>query len=153
MKKGKKLTFRKIKTSEEFYDCFTDPENLHNLIDDKKYSNKIVHMRGIMDEWQERVGDTGAIPEKEHLLNMWPNGIQPMTEKPDVSYNNNLIQLSCKTEGASIAYIICDHEINPNFDFGWQLYYKPIENNKNNILYIQSHRIGFKESEIIRIEL
>ena len=141
--------FRNIKTSEELYDCQADPENLNNLIDDIKYSNKIVTMRSKMNEWQERVGDTGAIPEKEHILNMWPNGIQPITEPPDISYRNNLLQLSCKTEGASIAYIISDSEINPGFDSAWQLYHNPIEVKEGKKIYLQAHRIGFRESEII----
>ena len=144
--------FRTTKTSEEFYDCVADPENLHNLIEDKQHSDKIIAMRRVMDDWQERVGDTGAIPEKELLLNMWPKGIQPITKKPNVSYAGDLIQLSCATEGASIAYIISDHDIKPDFDSGWQLYYEPIEIRKGKKIYLQAHRIGFKESELIKFE-
>lgn len=145
--------FRNKKTSEEFYDCLFDPENLHNLIDNKEYSKTIAAMSNAIDKWLERVGDMGAIPEKEHLFNMWPNGVQPITEKPKLSYKKDSIELMCKTEGASIAYIISDTEINPDFDFGWQLYHSPIEVKKGKKIYVQAHRIGFKESKVLMFEL
>ncbi len=148
-----KYWFRSKKTSEELYDCLADPENLHNLINTKKYGKKIAAMSNTMDKWLERVGDMGAIPEKEHLLTMWPNGIQPITEKPELSYEENVIKLSCETKGASIAYIISDVEINPDFDSKWQLYHSPIEIKKGRKIYLQAHRIGYKESEVLMLEL
>ena len=106
-----------------------------------------------MDDWQHKVGDTGAMPEKQLLLNMWPNGIQPITDKPEVSYAGDLLQLSCTTAGASIAYIISDHEVKPDFDSGWQLYSKPLVKEKGKKIYVQAHRIGYKESEVLKLEL
>lgn len=153
LNKNQRYWFRSEKTSEEFYDCLADPENLHNLINTKEYGKKITAMSNTMDKWLERVGDMGAIPEKEHLLTMWPNGIQPITEKPELSYEENLIKLSCKTKGASIAYIISDVEINPGFDSKWQLYHSPIEIKKGRKIYLQAHRIGYKESEVLMLEL
>ncbi len=153
LSEDQKYWFRSEKTSEEFYDCLADPENLHNLIDTKEHSKKIAAMRSTMDKWLDRVGDMGTIPEKEYLGNMWPNGIQPITEIPELSYEKNLIELSCKTAGASIAYIISDVDITPNFDSKWQLYHSPVEVKKGNKIYMQAHRIGYKESEVLVFEL
>ena len=145
--------FRKEKTSEEFYNCKADPENLHNLIEDKKCEKKIEAMRKEMDEWQANVGDMGSIPEKQQFLNLWPNGVQPVTQKPTISRNGNLLKASCPTEGASIAYVISDEKISPDFDSGWQLYSNPIKLTKGKKIYFQAHRIGFKESQIFMLEL
>jgi len=145
--------FRKEKTSEEFYNCKADPENLHNLIEDKKCAKKIEAMRKEMDEWQANVGDMGSIPEKQQFLNLWPNGVQPVTQKPTISRNGNLLKASCPTEGASIAYVISDEKISPDFDSGWQLYSNPIKLTKGKKIYFQAHRIGFKESQIFMLEL
>lgn len=141
--------FRSTKTSEEFYDCLADPENLNSLIDDPKYSQQITASRTAMDEWINEVGDAGAVPEKEQFLAMWPDGIQPETAKPQVIQYEKEIQLTCDTDGASIAFIVSDEEIDPDFDAGWQLYYQPIVVGKYQKLYVQAHRIGFKESEIV----
>lgn len=144
--------FRTRKTSEELYNCITDPENLHNLIEDKTYNKEIEQLRIAMDDWLKTVGDKGSISEKEYFLQMWPNGNQPVSEKPQIDLSKNDVILSCKTEGASIAYLISKENTLPGFDAGWQLYHEPIKVEEGEILYVQSHRIGFKESEIEIVE-
>ncbi len=141
--------FRIKKTPEEFYDCKTDPENLHNLINDPKYKDKIDELRNAMDQWLDSTGDMGTIPEKQMFLNMWPNGIQPITKKPVIHKKGNTVTISCETEGASTGYIITRHEINPDLNAGWNIYYKPVKVRKGDILYVMSQRLGYKESEVL----
>jgi len=140
--------FRMKKTKDEFYDCKTDPENLHNLINEPQYKAKIEELSQAMDEWLEEVGDMGAIPEKQLFLKMWPKGIQPTTEIAQIKKTKNNVALSCPTQGASIAYILTDKEIKADLNSGWQNYHSPIKVKKGQILYVMAQRIGYKESEI-----
>ena len=142
--------FRMFKTKEEFYDCETDPDNVHNLIDDPKYQDKIDEMRQALDNWLAETGDMGEIPEREMVMEMWPNGIQPITQTPVVHKKGKTVTLSCGTDGASIAYLISDKDFIPDLNSGWQVYYEPIKVPKGKYLYVMSQRIGYKESEVVR---
>ena len=83
---------------------------------------------------------------------MWPHGIQPKTQKPDINIDGDLISIKSKTVGASNAFIISDRDFEPSLDDGWKLYNKPVMVNKSYI-YIISTRIGFKDSDITKIKL
>ncbi|MDA3929343.1 MAG: sulfatase [Prolixibacteraceae bacterium] len=145
--------FRTTKFEEELYNCKADPFQLNNLIEDNTFEPKISELSYAMDNWLIEVRDMGAMPEAEILNNMWPKGIQPQTEKPSISINDEIIQIECTTEGASIAYISSKTELEPNLDSGWQLYHKPIENKNASFLYVLANRIGYKDSEIVKIDL
>jgi len=142
--------FRLYKTKEEFYDCKTDPDNVHNLIDDPKYKDKIAELRGAMDEWLASVGDMAEVPEKEMVFKMWPGGNQPVTAKAQITQSGKKISLSCETEGASIGYIISKKDFTPDFDSGWQVYTEPVKVPKGRYLYVMTQRIGYKESDIVK---
>ncbi len=142
--------FRMYKTKEEFYDCKTDPDNVHNIIDDPQYKEKIDEMRTAMDNWLAETGDMGEIPEKEMVMQMWPGGIQPLTETPVVHKKGRTVTLTCGTEGASIAYLISDKDFTPDLNAGWQVYYEPVKVPRGKYLYVMSQRIGYKESEIVK---
>ena len=45
-----------------------------------------------------------------------------------------------------------DKNFVPNLNDGWMLYHEPFKINKG-YLYIKSTRLGYKDSEIIKIEL
>ena len=141
--------FRIKKTEEEFYDCKTDPENLHNLINNPEYKDKIEELSKVMDKWLAETGDMGEVPEKQMFLEMWPGGVQPVTEPAGISEKDGNVRLSCKTNGASIGYILAGQEINVDLNSGWKLYYQPFKVKKGQILYVISQRIGYRESEII----
>lgn len=141
--------FRIKKTREELYDCESDPENLHNLVDDERFHDIIAELRSAMDQWLKETGDKGEVPEKILFLEMWPGSKQPVTSNPQISKNGRFIELSCQTEGASIAFILSDTKIDPDLNAGWDLYYQPIKVSKGQSLYTISQRIGFKESEVI----
>jgi N-sulfoglucosamine sulfohydrolase len=146
------LWFRPTKPNEEFYDCQTDPFNIHNLINDPRYTGKIKELRTSLDQWIAKVGDKGSIPESELIKQMWPNDAQPRTQQPKIIVNKGLIKLSCETLGSSIAYILSDKKMIPNLDSGWQLYSKPINPAKAKYLYVLANRIGYADSEILEKE-
>ena len=83
---------------------------------------------------------------------MWPDGNQPKTQKPDIIFNDNIITIQPKTNGSSSAYIISDKDFTPDLDDRWQLYHKPIIVNKGYI-YVISIRLGFQDSDIVKIKL
>jgi len=51
--------------TEELYDMHKDPDNVDNLIDNPEYAQIIGRMRGGLRVWQERVYDSGLLPESE----------------------------------------------------------------------------------------
>jgi N-sulfoglucosamine sulfohydrolase len=61
--------FAPTKPKEEFYDCQTDPYEIHNLLESKSLSqeqqNKVNELRSAMDKWLADTKDMGAIPETE----------------------------------------------------------------------------------------
>jgi arylsulfatase A-like enzyme len=52
---------RAPRPAEMFFDLETDPEELHNLVDEPQREGPLVRLRKALDEWQERTGDT--VPE------------------------------------------------------------------------------------------
>jgi arylsulfatase A-like enzyme len=145
--------FRLTKTSEEFYDCNTDPFNLKNLIDDPKYADRIKELRNALDEFINKIHDKASIPEAQMIEQMWPGGIQPKTAQPVVAIQGEPIGISCPTPGASIGYILSDKQMTPELNSGWQLYYQSIKANGAKYLYVVANRIGFSDSEIVTKEL
>jgi len=150
---NQKYWFRTGKAEEEFYDRKADPHQLHNIVDDPELSGQVERFRAALQGWQEQTNDLGGIPESDLLNKMWPEGIQPATQKPTAKSVENTIEISCQTDNSSIAYIISEKDFEPTLDSGWQLYHKPIENQLDKYLYVMSNRIGFKDSEIIKIEM
>jgi uncharacterized sulfatase len=59
--------FTPTKPKEEFYDCQTDPHEVHNLIDsnDPAHREKIKELSAALDQWLADTHDLGAVPEKE----------------------------------------------------------------------------------------
>ena len=51
--------------TEELYDMEQDPDNIHNLIDNPEYAEVIKRMQSNLRSWQEKVFDTGMLPESE----------------------------------------------------------------------------------------
>ena len=72
---------------------------------------------------------------------------QPETTEPLLTENDRLISISTQTEGASIGYKI--NPTDPESRSGWSVYSDPFETNSGDTIYVISHRIGFKPSELI----
>lgn len=51
--------------TEELYDMEQDPDSIHNLIDNPEYAEVIKSMQSNLRSWQEKVFDTGMLPESE----------------------------------------------------------------------------------------
>ncbi len=147
-----KYWYRQSKTEEEFYVRSTDPFSLRNIIDDPGYKNEIKKHRLALKKWQKEIQDIGALPEKKHLSYMWPEGIQPQTQKPKVVVKEGLLNIESLTLGSSSAYIISDLDFQPGLDDGWKLYHQPVVVDKS-YLYVISTRLGFKDSDIVKIKL
>ena len=147
-----KYWYRQSKTKEEFYVRSTDPYSLRNIIDDPGYTNEIKKHRLALKKWQKEIEDIGALPEKKHLSYMWPEGIQPQTQKPKVVVKEGLLNIKSLTLGSSSAYIISDLDFQPGLDDGWKLYHQPVVVDKS-YLYVISTRLGFKDSDIVKIKL
>ncbi|WP_228852996.1 sulfatase family protein [Aegicerativicinus sediminis] len=137
------------KTEEELYDCENDPFNIHNLAEDHKYATILAEMRKALENHLENRHDMGLQPEAQLINNMWPNFQQPITEQVEIKKIGATIELTSKTKGASIAYIISENA-NEKLDFnsGWKLYSKPLALEYGKYLYSLAQRIGFKETEI-----
>jgi len=97
--------FTAPKTREELYDTQTDPEQLHNLAADPKYQAKLVELRTAFRQWEKKVGDQSATPEKAMVAAWWHGQPQaPTTATPQLKAAPQGVSISCATPGASIGY-------------------------------------------------
>lgn len=65
--------FFNSKPYEEFYDLDTDPDELHNLIDDPRYADKINAMRMALNRHMLEINDNGFIPEDSPEEGFFPS--------------------------------------------------------------------------------
>ena len=137
--------FMKTKPVEEFYDLANDPYEVHNIIDNPKYSKRINDFRAALENWQKEINDQGFIAENKLVKSFWPNMIQPKTENVDFKIGDDgLYELTTLTNGASIGYQI-DEKIGTN---SWSLYHKPIRIRDKQKIVARAIRIGYKASGI-----
>ena len=61
--------------SEELYNLETDPDNVHNLIDNPEYGEQVQKMRVALRSWQEEIIDTGLLPESERVKRAQENNL------------------------------------------------------------------------------
>jgi hypothetical protein len=140
--------FRKSKPKEELFDTKTDPNEYLNLVNNPKYQAKLVELRKKHQEWLNKYGDLGAIPEKE-LLAKWWNGKDkaPQTNPPLISTQRNKVSINCTNKGASIGY-----KKHWN-DKSWEVYSKPFNVSNDDSLYVLTHRIGYLPSQIVKMKV
>ena len=137
--------FMKTKPVEEFYDLANDPYEVHNIIDNPKYSKRINDFRAALENWQKEINDLGFIAENKLVKSFWPNMIQPKTENVDFKIGDDgLYELTTLTNGASIGYQI-DEKIGTN---SWSLYHEPIRIGDKQKIVARAIRIGYKASGI-----
>jgi uncharacterized sulfatase len=60
-----KLFFAPAKPPEELYDVESDPDEVHNLVGDSRYQDKLKELRAALDRWIVDTKDMGAIPERK----------------------------------------------------------------------------------------
>jgi N-sulfoglucosamine sulfohydrolase len=127
------------KPVEELYDTQTDPHEIKNLANDKKYEQILLKLRNELKNWQAKNDPYLTVNEQTQANQMWHNLEQPITEKPIFNQKNGKLALNSNTTGASIAY-------RKKGETRWKLYSKPLE--IKDFIEAKAVRYGWKESEI-----
>ncbi len=145
-----RLWFAPTKPVEELYDTQADPHNIHNLAHDPRYAQVLQRMRQALEQWQEEIGDLGMLPEPVMMHRMKPLGRIPRTAAPvaqtsPATDGKVQVQLSCPTEGASIAWRVAGR------DGSWHLYTKPVLVEPGAVVEALACRLGYFDSPVIRI--
>ena len=139
------LWFRENKPKEELFDTQADPHEINNLADDPSYADKLAELRKACEDWVKSTGDMGMIPEKQYLASIWPDGVQPQTEFPQIESENGKLILKSGTKGASIAYKkIPEGGSEPT---SWSVYTGAIQCSAKDTLKIIADRLGYLPSE------
>ena len=147
--------------AEELYDVKSDPYQLTNLARNPGFKKILEQMRRYQEEWTRHTGDMGHLNEPEMIAQMWPGGIQPVTDKPwfivnapedrgsknyqtGGTYSSPMtLSFYCPTHGASLVYSL---ENGPNP--GWKLYSGPIVlPSGKTTARVKAVRYGYRESE------
>lgn len=139
------------KVTEELYHCPTDPHNLKNLATDPAYHETLTRMRNLLWHQMNVSPDWGQLPEATMIDMMWPDGMQPETDRPWFNFSDGKLEIGTSTPAASIGYMISDQEdLKPENSSGWQLYTGPVEVQKGQFIYAVAERIGFRQSQVAR---
>jgi len=158
---NQKKWMAETRPAEELYDVKADPFQLNNLAEEPKYRSVLTEMRQQQDHWAVTTGDLGRMNEPEMIEQMWPGGIQPVTDKPYFIVNAPedrgsrnyqtggtytfpmTLAFYCPTHGASIVYTT-ETGNKPS----WKLYSGQLRLPKGTTnLKIKAVRYGYKDSE------
>jgi len=105
-------------------------------------------MRDAHNNWKENYDPYNLVPEDELVKLLWPpDGEQPITSTVEIDFENRMLRLSCETEGASIGYKTGREDPDQ-----WNIYTGPLKLPEPGIIYITSHRIGYKPAEPISMQ-
>lgn len=129
-----------MRSAEELYDTENDPDEVYNLVGDPAYKNVLERMRSAYQLFESQAEDWSVNSEAVMVAEMWPEGVQPVTEPPVFDIIEAQLQLSSETEGASIGYRIQGRS-------QWQLYGTPIDFS-NETIEAKAIRYGYQESDI-----
>jgi len=144
---GQKNWFAATKPAEELYDTEKDPWELDNLADRPQYADRLARMREATEAWQDRIGDTGMIPEPVLMEEMKPGGETPQVKPPVPAIVGGKIAFHCSTEGASIVYRIKL----PGETFSpWRLFHRAISAQEGSQIEAIGCRIGYRNSDSIK---
>lgn len=147
------------KPLEEFYDTQADPFEIHNLASEPRHFARMAQMRQALDAWIAECNDPLDMPEDELVRTRVypPDGRQPTTARPTVRVDpvtggKVRLTITCATPGASIGY-----RIRPARDEDsrkpWTIYNGPVEIPSTGPIEVIAHRIGFKPSPRIEVQL
>ncbi|GAB3040129.1 sulfatase-like hydrolase/transferase [Natronobiforma cellulositropha] len=147
--------------AEELYDRANDPHETENLADDPSYAADLERLRGVLDDWLERVDDAGARSEARQVFEGWQGDEQPQTAQPafvpnapgereERTMNDGgtlaepaTLSVHCSTQGASVGYTLEDGD-----DPHWRLYTGPIPlETGETTVRTKAIRYGYGESE------
>ncbi|GAB5519804.1 MAG: hypothetical protein RhofKO_20550 [Rhodothermales bacterium] len=138
--------FAPTKPAEELYDTVADSHEVRNLANDPAYADTLAAMRRAVTDWLLLVGDRAERDERAMIEAMWPDGEQPQTPPPVVTFmdgNNGeqVVTLKAPMRGSSMGY----RHIDGDYDSGWQLYTKPVPVSTGRI-EAKAIRYGYQES-------
>ena len=86
--------------------------------------------------------------EAVSVWNRLSNAYFGFNAEPVINATNGKISISCPTEGASIGYKVAGNDgMEPK---SWTVYQKPFAFPKGAKLLVEAHRIGFKESKVVK---
>ena len=140
------LFFAKTKPAEELYDLDNDPDEVANLAESPQHQEILQRMRSALERWQKDTHDLGLIPEDQLKQQMRPTGKKDATAVPLLTQRKGTISLSCRTEGASIAYTL-DHDEPAH----WHVYEHPFVIRQPTWLRVRACRLGFLESKELTV--
>jgi uncharacterized sulfatase len=140
------LFFRETKPVEELFDTEADPHEIQNLADSPAHQAILRRLRAAHEAWRKETGDLGLVPEKQLWEKLRPGGQWSVTAAPNVVVQpgTSRVELSCATEGASIAYAVGD-EKQPR----WRLYSGPFEVPASTRLRAVACRLGYRDSDVV----
>lgn len=150
---GDQLTWFDVLPEEELYDLEADPWELHNLAADPAYADTLERMRGALKDFLSVYPDSG-LTEDEMIAAWYPNGVQPITEIPNVyrSYSDThtvWLKLEGVTSSSSVGYRIKGVDR----DGYWHLYAEPFEVPAGSEIEVKAVRYGYAESPVITVRL
>jgi arylsulfatase A-like enzyme len=128
---------------EQLYDLAADPDELHNLIGDGALAPVANRLRGALDGWIERVGDSSEESEAEMRNRFLEDGEVPVTPAPEGAWHQGLLTVEV-AENASIGYRVDE-------EGRWLLYTKPIPMQARRV-ELKAVRYGWRESAVVVIE-
>ncbi|MFK7844502.1 MAG: sulfatase [Rhodothermales bacterium] len=142
--------FRPAKPIEELFDTKEDPHEINNLASDPAYVEKLAELRAEHDRWIVEIDDKGLMTESDYIDSIWENRTQPVMSIPVARKEGRTVELSVATEGASIGYQV----VRKGEEAGsvWQVYTGPVEVRRGRELLAISDRIGYKVSEVLRVQ-
>jgi len=132
------------KPAEELYDTQADPHEVVNLAGDPAHAADLARLRTALDDWIQRTGDLGMLPEAEMVhTHLWDGAeAKPRTASPEVRRaGDGTVTITCATDGASIGCRFGDDE-----DATWQPYTGPFRLEDGTRLTVLAHRIGYLPS-------
>ena len=155
--------------AEELYDTRADPHEIDNLAGDPAHAETLARMRAKLDELLDAYDRFGDMDEAAMKRQWWAGETQPTTAMPRAfAYNADefgqepvaggqllqapvLVKLHCPTQGGSIVWTL-DPADEPAH---WNLSVEPIRFTEpgDYVLQARAHRIGFKPSPTLRLNL
>ncbi|WP_210480156.1 sulfatase [Naasia sp. SYSU D00948] len=155
------------KPVEELYDIAVDPHETANLAEDPAYAPVLDRLRAALDEWTDRYGDLGLIPEAE-LIERWrPGGRPQVTARPEVTSEGGRITATSSTPGSSLGWTtdapapaqetglaaVLGSTIGMPRTGGrrWRLYTGPFEPPSGATVWVGAWRLGFEPSELVEV--
>jgi arylsulfatase A-like enzyme len=139
--------FRPTKADEELYDTEADPHEIRDVAADPSFGPQLERLRAALDGWLRETGDRPGRPERELREQMWPDGTQPRTAAPAISWRESRVVIDAPTAGAAVAYQVDGRGLRPDH---WLLYTGPFEARPGARVAAIAHRLGYEPSATSR---